>query len=168
MDEKDDFEITVFEEPVTIKCHVEGRNLMAEITIEYCDPTDHFFYIEFSNDVQIVAGPSTFETGRWWVDEMEYLPYLNSIEKSLADFIAVRESFWYKFEIKNGSQKLLVWVAQGEANKNEFSVHFEGDYRFHLEKINSRWISWTIGGYQLNPILQPIVDEVCAYLDGKI
>ena len=82
--------------------------------------------------------------------------------------MAVRESIWYKFEIKNGSEKLLVCAAQSEEHKNEFSVHFEGYYHFHLEKINSRWIAWTTGGYELDPILQPIVDEVCGYLDGKI
>jgi hypothetical protein len=45
MDEKDDFEITVFEEPVTIKRNVKGSNLIAEITIEYCDATDNFFIL---------------------------------------------------------------------------------------------------------------------------
>ena len=168
MEEKDDFEITVFEEPVTIKCHVEGRNLLAKITIEYCDPTDHFFYIEFSNDVQIVTGPSDEEPGCWTVDDVKDLPYLNAIIKSLTDFMAVRESFWHKFEIKNGSRKLLVWAAQSEENKNEFSVHFEGDYQFHLEKINSHWISWTISEYEPDPTIVPIVKEVTKYLNEKI
>ena len=82
--------------------------------------------------------------------------------------MAVRDSFWYKFEIKYGSGKLLVWAAQSEEHKNEFSVHFEGNYHFHLEKINSHWISWTPGGYELDPLLKPIVNEVCGYLNGKI
>jgi hypothetical protein len=168
MDEMNDFEVTEFEEPITIKCNVEGRNLMAEISCEYHDPTEHFFLIEFSNDVQIVAGPSSVEPGSWWVHDLEYLPYLNSVKKSIADFIAVSESFWYKFEIKDGSQKLLVWAAQSEENKNEFSIHYEGDYQFHLEKTSSGWTSWTIRENEPNPIIEHIVKEVSKYLNEKI
>ena len=168
MDEINDFEIMIFEEPVTIKCNVEGKNLMAEITSEYHDPTLHCFLIEFSNDVQIVAGPSTEEPGSWTLDDLKYVPYLNSVMKSLADFIAVRESFWYKFELRDGSQELLVWAAQSEENKKEFAVHFEGDYQFHLEKTSSGWTSWTIRESGLNPIIKLVVKEVSRYLDEKI
>jgi len=168
MDEINDFEFIIFEEPVTIKCNVEGRNLMAGITSEYYDPTEHLFLIEFSNDVTIVTGPSSEEPDCWLVEEPKDLPYLNAVIRSLADFVAVRDSFWYKFEIKYGTRKLLVWAAQSEENKNQFSVHFEGDYQFHIEKTNLGWRSWTIREYDPNPIIVPIVKEVTKYLNGKI
>jgi len=157
--------IIPFKEPVTIKCIVNGKRLMAEIIGQTDDAIQFGFIVKFSDGICVEATIS--ENGYWCVDNVKYRHYVLAIDKNLRDFIGVKNGDWYKFEIGNDASLKLVWVSVNHENKNEYTVYFEGDYQFHLRKTNSGWENESIrvGAKAVN---QVIVSQVVKELEKKI
>jgi len=157
--------IIPFKEPVTIKCTVNGKRLMAEIIGRTDDPIQYGFVIKFSDGISVEA--TITENGYWFVDNVKYKQYVLAIDKNLRDFIGVINGDWYKFEIGNGASLKLVWLSVNPENKNEYSVYFEGDYQFHLRKTNSGWENESVR-VGAGPVNQVIVSQVVKELKRKI
>lgn len=154
-----------FKEPVTIKCIVNGKKLMAELIGHTDDPIQYGFLIKFSDGIYVEA--TMTENGYWFIDNVKYRHYVLAIDKNLRDFIGVINGDWYKFEIGNDSSLKLVWVSINPENKNEYTVYFEGDYQFHLRKTNSGWKNESVreGARAVN---QVIANQVVKELEKKI
>jgi|SRR5665213_175363 len=158
-------EMNVYKEPVSIKCVVHGKKLIAEIIGQTDDPIQYGFVIKFSDGVCVEATIS--ENGFWFVDKVKYKQYVLAIDKNLRDFISVNIGDWYKFEIGSGTSLKLVWASVNPENVNEYSVYFEGDYQFTLRKTKSGWEnkSVRVGAAPVNPI---IVNQVVKELEKQL
>jgi|GEM_PF-2283096 len=153
-----------FDEPVTIKCQVNEKKLIAEILGRLDNPIQYSFLIKFSDGVIIEA---TFtEYGNLFLNEVKYRHYLLAIENSLRDFSCVSFEDWYKFEIQNGKIPLLVWVGNWDSS-NKYSVHFNGDYQFHLIQTKTGWENKSVR-IGAGPVDQHIVSLVVRELEKKI
>jgi hypothetical protein len=156
-----------FKEPVTIKCVVKGRKMLAEVLGETNDPVQHGFVIQFPDGTGFEAVACDDEDG-WVVSEARYEPYLLAIQDELKSFLAVMNGDWYKFEITHEERNLLIWIGYREGNDYPYSVHFDGDYQFYLKEGESKWESMSVRMIDPVPVDQEIVDKVVHELQKRI
>ncbi|KAA9037123.1 hypothetical protein FW778_16970 [Ginsengibacter hankyongi] len=148
-----------FKEPVTIKCVVNGKKMLAEILGETKNPVQYGLMITFSNGVSFEAITSE-DDGGWVVSEERYGPYLLAMQNELKSFLAVMHEDWYKFEITHGERNMLVWVAYREGDDYPYSIHFDGDYQFNLKEGKPNWESISVRMIDPAPIDREIVHKV--------
>jgi len=156
-----------FKEPVTIKCVVNGKKLLAQILGETDDPIQHGFMIQFPDGASFEAIAGEDADG-WVVSEERYEPYLLAIQDELKSFLAVMCGDWYKFEITLDERNLLIWVAYREGDDYPYCVHFDGDYQFHLKEGKPNWESMAVRMMDPAPIDQEIVRKVVYELQKRI
>ena len=161
----DEPKIKKFDEPITIKCVVNGENLVASIIGEPALPKESGFFLIFSDGTSFEAFLN--ESGKWHVHYGRYKPYIKAIEKDLDCFVAVRNCDWYKFEVGDEANRLLVWVCVEKYKSKTYLIYFNGDYQFHLLK---RKKGWEIKSIRVNaaPVDQNIANQIAAKLQEKI
>ncbi len=159
-------QIKTFEEPITIKCIVHGKNLLAKIIGTTDHPLHYEFVINFSDGICIEA--TLLESGRWWVDNVKYRPYMIAIAEDLLGFFMVMHcEYWYKFEINQKGRDLLVWVGVGE-EKYKFLVYFNADYQFTLINEKSGWEIISERVIEPNPIDNVLAHSIIKELEKRI
>ena len=161
----DEPKIKKFDEPITIKCVVNNEKLVAGIVGELDLPKELGFFLSFSDGTSFKARVN--KSGKWYVDDVRYQPYIKAIEKDLDCFIAVMNCDWYKFEVGDEANRLLVWVCAEKYNSKKYWIYFNGDYQFHLLKAKK---DWQVKSIRVNagPVDQNIAKQVAAKLKKKI
>jgi hypothetical protein len=161
----DEQNIKKFDEPITIKCVVNNENLVANITSELNLPKESGFFLIFSDGTSFEALVN--QSGKWHVNNLKHQPYIKAVEKHLNCFTAVRNCDWYKFEVGNEANPLLVWVCAEKYNSEKCLVYFNGDYQFHLLKTKK---DWEIKSMRVNaaPVNQDIAAQIAAKLNKKL
>ncbi len=157
------------EEPVTIKCIVNGKKLMGKImSFSDHDPIQTGFNLEFSDGTAFWTIVCEDEDDVFSIQNEKFQPYVNAIKNSLSDFYSVCLYEWYKFEITYNNRYILIWVGADNEEKGKFLVRFEGDYQFNLYAGNGNWQAISHRVFNPNPINPEIVDLIVEELKKRV
>lgn len=154
-----------FREPITIKCRVEGKDLLAKVVALTNDPIQTGFVIKFSDDTSVTA-TGCEDSGKFEANSPLYSPYIDAIQKELFGFSMVMDSEWHKFETKYKEENILVWVGVKEDKEYNYTIYFDGSYQFELRKKDGQWQSRSVRVIEPNPINQDIVNLVVGELES--
>ena len=156
-----------FEEPVTIKCVVNGKNLLAKIIAETNDPVQQGFVIKFSDGI-VLRATGCEDSDMFETDNNLHAAYLDAIQQELRGFLMVMHGDWYKFEISHNNQELLIWISANYEKEYSYTVYFNGDYQFDLREKDGVWESRSVRIVNPNSVDAGIVDLIVKELKEKI
>lgn len=163
-----DYDIFHIEEPITVKCIVNRKKLIGKIVSFSDDPIQVGFNLEFSDGKAFETVACEDDDNKFSVPNKKLQPYIDAMKNALTDFYSVSGDNWYKFEITHDSKEILIWVGGDKDDVDKFSVHFEGDYQFHLHEQNGDWQANTVRVLHPNPINPEIVDLIVGELKKRV
>ena len=164
--------------PIKFQCKVSGRELTAEVITEAVKPGRYNFNTRFSDGFCDTF--SHDENGNTWAAGKDGMPsYLEKIQDDLSVLrkyqvgrhylcfphtIHGRPSNIWVFE----TQRIDGYMTYSSRGCKSYSVFYNGDYRFDIQKINGAWEGKTVRHINPETIDEDLVSTIGSMIDARI
>lgn len=159
--------------PIKFECKVSGKKLTAEVVAEEVNPGQFNFNTRFSDGFEDIFSHDE-RSGTWKAHKDTRSAYLKKIQDDLCALRCYQVGRHYlNFRHAWGNQVINVWVFEtqrldgymvySKGGRKRYTVYYNGDYRFEMEKVCGAWYAKTVR--QTNP---EIIDEKLVATIGKM
>jgi hypothetical protein len=164
--------------PIRFRCKVSGRELTAEVVTEAVRPGQYNFNTRFSDGFC-----DTFfhdeRSNTWAAGKDERSAYLEKIQDDLSVLRKYQVGRHYlSFRHKVNGRTINIWVFETQRVDGYmmysmggckcYSVFYNGDYRFEIQKINGAWQGKTVRHANPETIDQVLVAKIGTMIDARI
>jgi hypothetical protein len=167
-------EVEVFDKAVEFTCLVKGVKLKAKVIASINNPMHWMYRISFSNGYtsDFYCGSS----GKWWDaanDDPERkitTPYPFAIQQQLTDLSGLTKSrpvYCFQLKLKGIEKNVFVAFNEDEDEGSNYSVRYDGDYRFSLKRKGHGWEVYSIRKHNPEFIDQEFARNICLSIEAK-
>jgi hypothetical protein len=164
--------------PIKFRCEVSGRELTAEVITEALRPGQYKFNTRFSDGyADTFSHDEVSDT--WRAGKGKRSSYLKRIQDDLCvleKYQVGRHYLSFRHTIKGRPANIWVFETQrsdgymmySKGGCKCYSVFYNGDYRFDIQKINGAWQGKTVRYSNPEKIDEKLVAHIGALIDARI
>ena len=154
---------------IKFPCHVEGKELVAEVLAQETNPGHFNFATKFSDGFE-----DTFiheeSSGIWRATRNKKTIYLEKIKDDLSALTRYQiDRHYLSFRHQLEGQTVNIWVFETEWEDGSvlYTVYYKGEYQFEMKKVRGAWRSRSVRGNR-QPANEELVLTIGNMIDAKI
>ena len=159
---------SVFPE-LSFPCYVNGQKLTATYLGQTDDAiVDFQFKFSFSDGYSTVFYST--EYGKWFDTNNSNSNYLEAMKDDLSALLLCTSiENTIAFPVKYNNTNFNVFVFKNCTTKDGFpySVYYNGEYRFHMEKINGEWLAKSVCVLDSDKLDEKLVSIITNELESR-